>query len=367
MTEQLVTARRAPAPCGALLVTTRRRAPRQRGRSRGAARRPQPQQSAPTPHQPTAEEEEELHNAYQRASEPEIAPPADPLAVSPELKARIGSDFIVRPALARGAAAITTSMVSVLRGAHAATTGCASLPAAAASSTRAGCPIRRRPATASRSRRTPRGSTGCSTTGGARRSSTCDVVFPAVLARARQRTNYVDRRRPPRPPRGAGRERQLACAALLRGQRARTAATSTRRSCSRRRTGARRAPSRWSVPSSATARGPTSTWASRRSSSTATTAASTATGATYTLIPPLLYYHSAHELDSSSFDASSARSSSQSNAKRDVFDVAPLFFHIAGKPETGGVAEEHTTLFPFFHYGRDPISRSSSCRGTCGA
>jgi hypothetical protein len=46
----------------------------------------------------------------------------------------------------------------------------------------------------------------------------------------------------------------------------------------------------------------------------------------------------------------------QSNAKRDVFDVAPLFFHISGNPETGGVPEEHTTLFPFFHYGRDPES-----------
>ena len=39
--------------------------------------------------------------------------------------------------------------------------------------------------------------------------------------------------------------------------------------------------------------------------------------------------------------------------KRDVFDVAPVFFHIRGKPESGGVAEEHTTLLPFFHYGHD--------------
>ncbi|HXN31567.1 MAG TPA: hypothetical protein VN894_06890, partial [Polyangiaceae bacterium] len=44
----------------------------------------------------------------------------------------------------------------------------------------------------------------------------------------------------------------------------------------------------------------------------------------------------------------------QSNSKRDIFDVAPLFFHIRGKPETGGFIEEHTTLFPFFHYGHDP-------------
>ena len=38
-------------------------------------------------------------------------------------------------------------------------------------------------------------------------------------------------------------------------------------------------------------------------------------------------------------------------AIRSIFDVAPFYFHIVGKPETGGVVEEHTTLFPFFHYG----------------
>jgi hypothetical protein len=74
---------------------------------------------------------------------------------------------------------------------------------------------------------------------------------------------------------------------------------------------------------------------------------------TYTLIPPLLFYHAEHEVDGSAITVVGpviARSS----AKRDVFDVAPLYFHIRGNPETGGVAEEHTTLFPFFHYGHDP-------------
>jgi hypothetical protein len=73
---------------------------------------------------------------------------------------------------------------------------------------------------------------------------------------------------------------------------------------------------------------------------------------TYTFIPPLLYYHSAHELDSTSTSIIGpviARSTS----KRDIFDVAPLYFHIRGKPEGGGVSEEHTTLLPFFHYGHD--------------
>ena len=74
---------------------------------------------------------------------------------------------------------------------------------------------------------------------------------------------------------------------------------------------------------------------------------------TYTLIPPLLYYHSAHETDGSAMTVVGPVIA-QSNSRRDVFDVAPLYFHIQGKPETGGVVEEHTTLFPFFHYGHDP-------------
>jgi hypothetical protein len=73
----------------------------------------------------------------------------------------------------------------------------------------------------------------------------------------------------------------------------------------------------------------------------------------YTLIPPLLFYHAERELDASALTVVGPVVA-QSNTKRDVLDVAPLFFHIRGKPETGGVAEEHTTLLPFFHYGHDP-------------
>ncbi len=75
----------------------------------------------------------------------------------------------------------------------------------------------------------------------------------------------------------------------------------------------------------------------------------------YTFIPPLLYYHSDQELDGASTTVVGPVIA-QSTPKRDVFDVAPLFFHIQGKPATGGVAEEHTTLFPLFHYGHDPDS-----------
>jgi hypothetical protein len=75
----------------------------------------------------------------------------------------------------------------------------------------------------------------------------------------------------------------------------------------------------------------------------------------YTLIPPLLFYHSDHEIDSSTTTVVGPIIA-QSTPKRSIFDVAPLFFSIQGKPESGGVRESHTTLFPLFHYGYDPES-----------
>jgi hypothetical protein len=75
----------------------------------------------------------------------------------------------------------------------------------------------------------------------------------------------------------------------------------------------------------------------------------------FTLIPPLLFYHSDHEIDSSTTTVVGPVIA-QSTPKRSVFDVAPLFFNIEGKPESGGVRESHTTLFPLFHYGYDPES-----------
>ncbi|HQY65500.1 MAG: hypothetical protein IPQ09_05490 [Myxococcales bacterium] len=74
---------------------------------------------------------------------------------------------------------------------------------------------------------------------------------------------------------------------------------------------------------------------------------------TYTLIPPLLYYHREREAEESSFTVVGPVITHE-NPKRFVFDVAPLFFSIRGKPESGGVKESHTTLFPFFHYGTSP-------------
>lgn len=74
---------------------------------------------------------------------------------------------------------------------------------------------------------------------------------------------------------------------------------------------------------------------------------------TYSLAPPLLYFHREREVDESQLTVVGPVIS-MSNPKRSVFDVAPLLFTIHGRPETGGVSEFHYTLFPFFHYGRDP-------------
>jgi hypothetical protein len=74
---------------------------------------------------------------------------------------------------------------------------------------------------------------------------------------------------------------------------------------------------------------------------------------TYSLIPPLLYFHREREVDESSFTVVGPVIS-RSDPKRDVFDVAPFLFSIKGKPQTGGVRESHLTLFPLFHYGTSP-------------
>jgi hypothetical protein len=74
---------------------------------------------------------------------------------------------------------------------------------------------------------------------------------------------------------------------------------------------------------------------------------------TYTFIPPFLYFHREREIDQSHLTVVGPVIS-KTDPKRTVFDVAPFLFTIHGKPETGGVSEFHYTLFPLFHYGRDP-------------
>jgi hypothetical protein len=77
---------------------------------------------------------------------------------------------------------------------------------------------------------------------------------------------------------------------------------------------------------------------------------------TYTFIPPLFFYHREREIDSTAMTVVGPVLTT-SSPKRDVTDVLPLFFHISGNPETGGIKESHTTLFPFFHYGETPEER----------
>jgi hypothetical protein len=77
---------------------------------------------------------------------------------------------------------------------------------------------------------------------------------------------------------------------------------------------------------------------------------------TYTFIPPLLFYQREREIDSNKITVVGPVLST-STLKRDVLDVFPLFYHIKGNPETGGVAESHTTVFPFVHYGETPERR----------
>lgn len=74
---------------------------------------------------------------------------------------------------------------------------------------------------------------------------------------------------------------------------------------------------------------------------------------TYSLIPPALYFHSEQELEGSDLTVVGPVIAG-GDRKRGFFDVAPLFYSIRGRPESGGVSESHTTLFPLFHYGRSP-------------
>ena len=74
---------------------------------------------------------------------------------------------------------------------------------------------------------------------------------------------------------------------------------------------------------------------------------------TYTLVPPALFFRRERELDESKLTVVGPVIA-ESNPKRWIFDVAPLWYFIKGKPETGGVRETHMTLFPLFHYGTSP-------------
>jgi hypothetical protein len=288
------------------------------------------QQQQAQPKGPTPEEEEEVHNAYVRASEPEIAPPSDPLTVSPELKARIGSDY-AGPTTAEGPPRLRLWPPFVIE--------------------------------QTRELRNPtlmRDGHRAEDTEGLygllyyqRTSPELDmhVVFPAFW-HVRDHDDHVVVAGP-FVHREAPGENDNWLAPLVFA-------------------GARKDGGYFHMPLLLT----TSHWGEKGAFTLVGPYFRDRTGTdvdmgvapfffhgdngsvdgnrrTYTFIPPLLTYHSEHELDSSTFTVVGPVIT-KSNPKRDVFDVAPLFFHIVGKPETGGVVEEHTTLLPFFHYGRDP-------------
>ncbi len=71
---------------------------------------------------------------------------------------------------------------------------------------------------------------------------------------------------------------------------------------------------------------------------------------TYTFIPPFLFYHSSQELEQTTMTVVGPVIS-KTSPFRNVLDVVPFVFHISGNPESGGIRESHTTIFPLFHYG----------------
>src|SRR5580704_1339626 len=72
--------------------------------AQGPGRRPR-SSPPPSPSQPkpSSSDDDEDHAPLLR-TEPEIAPPSDPLAVSPEVRRQIGTDWDGRPPSAEGAA-----------------------------------------------------------------------------------------------------------------------------------------------------------------------------------------------------------------------------------------------------------------------
>jgi hypothetical protein len=80
------------------------------------------------------------------------------------------------------------------------------------------------------------------------------------------------------------------------------------------------------------------------------------TNKNYTIIPPLAFYHRQSELEGTRTTVAGPVVIEQT-PKRNIFNIAPLFFHISGRPEDSGVRESHTTLAPLFHYGYSPEQR----------
>jgi hypothetical protein len=313
----------------------------------GRPRGPQ-QQPSQEPHQPTPEEEEELHNAYQRAAEPEIAPPTDPLAVTPELKAQIGSDFDSGPPSPEGALNhVQWFPYEERKGDY----RLRLLPPLWLEHTR-GLPDPSQKLYGIPQQPDTEGLYGLLYYRRRSLQLDMDVLFPFAW-HVRDRDNHVTVVGPVVHREAPGENDNWLAPLFFDGSR-------------KDGGGYFHSPvllttSHWSKEGAFTLVGPffydrtnadvdlgvAPFWFHGNNGSI------DGNRREYTLIPPLFYYHSTHELDSSESSVFGPVIV-QSNPKRDVFDVAPFFFNITGKPETGGVPEFHTTLFPFFHYGRDP-------------
>lgn len=338
--------RRAATVAALLAVLVPASARAQLGRGMPAG--PSQQQPKQQPKGPTPEEEEELHNAYMRASEPEIAPPGSPLAISPELRDKIGTDYTAGPASPEGSLQRRQwfPYYEEQRGDYR---------------------LRLAPPfflEQTRGLRDPSqmlyGVPKTEDTQGLvallyyyRRSRDLDmdVLFPP-LWHVRDRDNQVFVAGPIVHREAPNENDNWLAPLFFQGH--------------REHGGYFHSPallttSHWGPEGAFTLVGP---YFRDRTGSDVDLGVVPfffhgdngnveGNRRTYSLVPPLLFYHSAHELDSST-NTVVGPIILHSDAKRDVLDVAPLFFHITGKPETGGVDEFHTTLFPFFHYGRDP-------------
>jgi len=316
-----------------------------------AAQGPRPRRTPPPPPKqaPKSDADDDEDHTPMLRTEPEIAPPADPLAISPDARARIGTDWDGRPPAAEGEASTTwfpyyehragDSRLRLLPPLLLEHTRGLTDP----SQSRYGVP------------KTPDTEGLYGLLYYRRRSLKLDmdVVFPA-LWRVRDGDNHVVVAGPVVHREAPGENDNWIAPLFFAG--------------SRKDGGYFHAPfllstSHWSTDGAFTLVGPY--FRDRTGPAVGMGVApfffhgdngnTEGTRRTYTLIPPLLFYHGEHELDSSTTTVVGPVVV-QSDPKRSIVDFAPIFFHIEGKPLSGGVAESHTTLFPLFHYGYDPES-----------
>jgi hypothetical protein len=336
-----------------VLATSSTAAAQGLGGSRGGGPGRQ-QPKAQQPRAPTPEEEEEVHNAYVRASEPEIAPPSNPLTVPPELAARIGSDYASGPPSPEGPLqrGLELPFYVERRGDY----QLRLLPPLVIEQTRG----LRDPSQDRYGVPQAKDTEGLYGMVYYQRTSPkldMHVVFPGFW-HVRERdehgapTNDVVLAGPILHREAPGENDNWLAPLVFEGE--------------RKDGGYLHMPlllttSHWGEKGAFTLVGP---YFRDRTGGDVDLGVAPfyfhgdngsidGNRRVYTFIPPLLTYHSVHELDSSTFTLIGPVIS-KSDTKRDVFDVAPFYFHISGKPETGGVVEEHTTLLPFFHYGRGP-------------